>query len=349
MLARAPYIASLALVSVLHTSVAAWAQAPQPPAGNASASTAPAAAPEISAASREQARAAYGAGQEAFGAGQYAVAEAHFARADTLMPAIQAKYWRAMSLDKLGDVAGAFAAFGLVLADPKKDELGAEKVETAAMRQRALGSIPADLQITTTPAGAHVQVSGVDLASPTPLALRLAPGRHVLVVSLPGYQSQSVELNATAGAKLRPAFTLVPQLAPAAPPATTLSPPPTDVTLGSLDAPTARSLVPGYVTLGIAGASAIVGTIFGIRALGNKDDFNDAPSTRRADDVERNALIADMAFGVTLTLGITGVVLLLADEAPQQAAAQPATEQAGVRLTPYVSPRGAGAAATLTF
>ncbi|MEY2936140.1 MAG: hypothetical protein RL033_6889 [Pseudomonadota bacterium] len=254
-----------------------------------------------------------------------------------------------MSLDKLGDVAGAFAAFGVVLADPKKDELGAEKVETAAARQRALGNIPADLQITTTPGGAHVQVSGVDLASPTPLALRLAPGHHLLVVSLPGYQSQSVELNATPGAKLRPAFTLVPQLTPAAPPATALSAPPTDVTLGTLDAPAARSLVPGYVTLGIAGASAIVGTIFGIRALGNKDDFNDAPSTRRADDVERNALIADMAFGVTLTLGITGIVLLLADEAPEQAAAQPATEQAGVRLTPYVSPRGAGAAATLTF
>jgi hypothetical protein len=238
----------------------------------------------------------------------------------------------------------------LVLTDPKKDELGADKLETAAARQRALGSVPADLQITTNPPGAHVQVSGVDLASPTPLSLRLAPGRHLLVVSLPGYETQSVEVTATPGGKLQPALTLQPAAAPAAPVAALpLSAPPGDVTLGTLDPPAPRSLVPGYVTLGIAGASAIVGTIFGIRALGDKDEFNDAPSTRRADDVERNALIADMAFGVTLTLGITGLVLLLADEAPEQAAARPATEQAGVRLTPYVSPKGAGAAAAFTF
>jgi hypothetical protein len=310
---------------------------------------APVQPPEVTAAAREQARAAYGAGQEAFGAGQYAAAEAHFARADALLPAIQAKYWRAMSLDKLGDVPGALAAFSAVLTDPTRDELGAEKLDTAAARQRALGSVPADLQITTTPAGAHVQVSGVDLASPTPLTLRLAPGRHVLVVSLPGYETQSLEITATPGGKLQPTLTLQPQAAAVPPPVPPLSAPPADVTLGTLDGPGPRSLVPGYVTLGIAGASAIVGTIFGIRALGDKNDFNDAPSTRRADDVERNALIADMAFGVTLTLGITGIVLLVADEAPEQASSRPATEQARMKLTPYVSPRGAGAAATLSF
>lgn len=254
-----------------------------------------------------------------------------------------------MSLDKLGDVPGALAAFSTVLTDPKREELGAEKLDTAAARQRALASVPADLQITTTPPGAQVQVSGVNLSSPTPLSLRLAPGRHVLVVSLPGYETQSVEITATPGGKLQPTLTLQPQAVAAAAPVPPLSAPPADVTLGTLDGPPPRSLVPGYVTLGIAGASAIVGTIFGIRALGDKDDFNDAPSTRRADDVERNALIADMAFGVTLTLGITGIVLLLADEAPDQATSHPVTEQARMRLTPYVSPRGAGAAATLNF
>src|SRR5262245_52544621 len=129
---RAPSaVASLTLVSVLHTSMAAWAQTPaQTPApGAASPAGVPATPSEADAASlREQARAAYGAGQEAYTAGQYAAAEAHFARADALLPAIQAKYWRAMSLDQLGDVAGAFAAFGVVLTDPQKDDLGAEKL-----------------------------------------------------------------------------------------------------------------------------------------------------------------------------------------------------------------------------
>jgi hypothetical protein len=338
-----PAVASLALVSVLHTSLAAWAQAPAaaPPPAAAPAPPADAAV----AATRDQARAAYQAGQEAYGQGQYAAAEAHFARADAILPAVQAKYWRAMSLDKLGDVAGAFAAFGVVLTDARKDDLGADKLEAAAARQRELGAVPADLLISTVPAGAHVQVSGVDLASPTPVSLRLAPGRHRLVITLPGYASQQLELNATPGAKLRPNLTLLPVAAAAPTPVPSLTAPPPDTSLPA--AP--RSLVPGYVTLGIAGAAAVVGTVFGIRALGDKKDYDDAPSTRHADDVERNALIADMAFGVSLTLGITGIVLLLADDSVEQAQHAPTRSLAGVRLAPYVSPHGAGAAAALQF
>jgi PEGA domain len=365
---RAPLIASLALVSVLHTSLPAWAQAPAAAPGaaaagsgsaagaaspgsanpkGASANAGAAADPGADTALREQARAAYGAGQEAYAAGQYAAAEAHFARADTLVPAIQAKYWRAMSLDQLGDVAGAFSAFSVVLSDSQKDDLGAEKLAAAAARQRELSAVPSDLLLTTEPTGAHVQVSGVDVSSPTPLSLRLVPGRHELLISLPGYESQKLQITATPGAKLRPSVALVPQAAPAAP---SLTPPAADPGLGALgtNPNPARSQVPGFVTLGIAGASAVVGTIFGIRALSDKTDYNDAPSTKRADDVERNALIADMAFGVTLTLGITGIVLLLADDSAELSQSRP-SEAAGLHLQPYVSPRGAGAAAALRF
>jgi hypothetical protein len=356
-LRRAPWIASVTLVSVLHTSMAAWAQAPAgsttpsstpPSAGSTPTTAAPSSAGASSessvAAAREQARVAYGAGQEAYAAGQYAAAAEHFARADQLLPAIQAKYWRAMSLDKQGDVAGAYAALSVLLADAKKDELGAEKLQAVTARQRELGALPADLLVTTTPAGAHVQVSGVDVPTPTPLSLRLAPGRHELLISLPGYESQRVPITATPGAQLRPNVTLLPQTAsaqtgPIAPLGET----------GALDTSSApRSLVPGYVTLGIAGAAAIVGTIFGVRALGDKKDYDKNPTAKGADDVERNALIADMAFGVTLTLGVTGIVLLLADDS-RQTASSPSSNSAGLHLLPYVSPKGAGAAASLSF
>jgi hypothetical protein len=86
-----------------------------------------------------------------------------------------------------------------------------------------------------------------------------------------------------------------------------------------------------------------------LRALSDRKDFDDAPSTAAADDVERNALIADMAFGVTLTLGITGLVLLLADEPlPEQVSSAPAAESRWSML-PFVGPTGGGAAARLTF
>lgn len=370
-LRRASWIASVTLVSVLHTSIAAWAQAPAgssapttrgAPAPNAPAANAPApsapttgsapatAAPNPAsseasvAAVREQARAAYGAGQEAYAAGQYAAAAEHFARADELLPAIQAKYWRAMSLDKQGDVAGTYAALGVVLSDPKKDELGADKLEALANRQRELGAVPADLLVTTTPAGAHVQVSGVDVPTPTPLSLRLAPGRHELVISLPGYETQRVPVTATPGAQLRPNVTLLPQTASTTGPIAPLG------EAGALDTTsTPRSLVPGYVTLGIAGAAAIVGTIFGVRALSDKKDYDKNPTAKGADDVERNALIADMAFGVTLTLGVTGIVLLVADDTGPQTASAASSNSASLHLLPYVSPKGAGAAASMSF
>jgi hypothetical protein len=248
-----------------------------------------------------------------------------------------------MRLDKQGDVAGAYAALGVVLADPNKDELGADKLQAAASRQRELGAVPADLLVTTTPAGAHVQVSGVDVPTPTPLSLRLAPGRHELVISLPGYESQRLPITAAPGAQLRPNVTLLPQAASAqgAPIA------PLGAEAGALDATTApRSLVPGYVTLGIAGGAAIVGTIFGVRALSDKKKYDDNPTAKGADDVERNALISDMAFGVTLTLGVTGLVLLLADDSAPRAAS---SNSAALHLQPYVSTQGAGASASMSF
>jgi hypothetical protein len=293
---------------------------------------------------RERARAAYTAGQDAYAAGRFAAAEEHFALADALLPAVQAKYWRAMSLDQLGNVPAALAAFERVLTSPDKSQLGPEKLAHAEARQRALAATPAELVLTTVPAGARVNVSGVDLSAPTPLTLRLAPGRHVVHVVLDGYQPQQVELNVTAGEKLTPTLTLVKASGTGA----GLAPIPA---LGADAAPAVaeRSRVPGYVTLGIAGASAVVGTIFGIQALQDKSDFDDNPTTAKADDVERNALIADMAFGVTLTLGITGIVLLVADDpvpaAPQVGSVAPQR----LRVTPYVAPSGAGAAATLTF
>ena len=89
---------------------------------------------------RERARAAYTAGQDAYGAGRFAAAEEHFALADSLMPAVQAKYWRAMSLDQLGNVPAALAAFERALASPDKAQLGADKIANAEARQRALAA-----------------------------------------------------------------------------------------------------------------------------------------------------------------------------------------------------------------
>src|SRR5690349_24693488 len=147
--------------------------APQAGAANAVPGTPPATASPLNAPTapvdntRERARAAYTAGQDAYAAGRFAAAEENFALADSLVPAVQAKYWRAMSLDQLGNVPAALSAFELVLASPDKAQLGPNKLANAEARQRALAATPADVTLATSPAGAHVNVSGVDLRAPT--------------------------------------------------------------------------------------------------------------------------------------------------------------------------------------
>jgi hypothetical protein len=95
----------------------------------------------------------------------------------------------------------------------------------------------------------------------------------------------------------------------------------------------------------------VVGTIFGVMALSKKSDYDDDPTAETADAVERNALISDMAFGVAITLGVTGIVLLTSSDGQAEAAGlkRHQANRASLQLAPYVSPTGGGAAARLTF
>ena len=110
--------------------------------------------------------------------------------------------------------------------------------------------------------------------------------------------------------------------------------------------------MPAYVTLGIATGGAIMGTIFGVKALQSKSDFDSKPTTKSADDTERNALIADMAFGVAVTLGVTGIVLLTSSDdtsSPSKAAKLHLPPKGTFRVTPYLGRESGGAAARLTW
>jgi hypothetical protein len=110
------------------------------------------------------------------------------------------------------------------------------------------------------------------------------------------------------------------------------------------------------VTGGLAVAAAGVGTVFGVLALNDKKDFDKNPTTHTADNGDTHALIADMAFGVALTFGVTSAVLFLTkDEQPSPPAATAKAAKRnnneGVHLTPmpWVGPRSGGAGFALRF
>ncbi len=299
---------------------------------------------------RDQARTEYTAGEAAFKNGDFAAATVHFRKANELIPSVFAGFWLAQSLDKDGKGEEAASLYEKIAADEGFAKLGDEKTQLVKDRLAALKPALGKLAIESDPAGATVMVDGAPQMGETPLTLDLAPGKHSIRVQAPGTVAQEFDVEIKAGASEQKSLTLeaaeVEEPAPA--PAVAAEEP-----APAAPAKKAKSKVPAYVTLGIAGVAAGVGTFFGVQAMGKKGDYDDKPTSKTADDVERNALIADMAFGVALTLGVTGIVLLTTgggdDGAEKAARYEKLPKRAKLVLAPYASPDGAGAAAQLAF
>jgi len=314
-----------------------------------SATAKPAAAPDKK--TKDAARKAYGEGEKAYAAGDFTAAYAGYTKANELIPSAHAAYWAAKSLDQAGKSDDAIKGYEALLADPGSSKIGEEKLSDAHTRLTTLkaGQV-GEVTVSSSAPGAVLLVDGAAHPGPLPVVLKLAPGPHKLTLTAEGFDAKEIDVQVQAGAKLDQPVELQSHVAPPPPP-----PPVPEVAPAPPPPPPAEkhSKVPAYVTLGIATGGAIVGTIFGVQALKAKSDFDKSPSTKHADDTERNALIADMAFGVAVTLGVTGIVLLTSSddsEAPKAAAKLHLPPKGGTfRVLPYVGRESGGATARLTF
>jgi len=295
---------------------------------------------------RDAARLSFEAGSKAFAEGDFASAVAEFTKAYEVIPSPHAEYWIATALDK-GDpeaakAAETVAALDKFLSNPGAGHVGAEKVEEAKARSAELKKgLPASVTIVSTPEGAAVTINGEKQEGVTPLSVELKAGTYKVGLALEGYDAAEVEVVAEGGAAMEQQITL--SETPVAAPATDEAAP----VAATSEVETGSNLVPAAITLGLGGAGLISGTVFGIMALGAKSDFKDDPTSDNADKAERNALISDMSFGIALTLGITGIVLLTADEEPEAKAT--ASAKNSLVVAPYASKKGGGAAARWTF
>lgn len=343
----AALVASTMAVTTVAPAAHAQGAAPEAPA----APTAAPAAPAPTAAQKAEAKKAYSAGKKALDKGDYAAAAEGFKKADETIPSPHAKYWYAQALDK-GDPDDAklmekIAAFDAYVTTAGADAVGADLFEQAATRLDQLkAKAPAHVKLTSLPEGAKVTVDGAAQEGATPMELTLTAGTHKIAVSAEGYLTKEIEVKLEGTQKLEQNIEL--EVEPPPPPAEEPPPPAPATPEPPPPPPEAPSKVPAYVTLGIAGVGAILGTTFGVMALSKKSDFDDNPTNATADEVERNALISDMAFGVAITLGVTGVVLLTSKE---ETAAQldRLPRRTKVQVSPYVGRNGGGAAARITF
>lgn len=292
---------------------------------------------------KQQAIEAFKAGNTAFKAENYEEAYTQFKKADDLYPGAKPKFMVAQSLDKLGRSAEAVAAYRAFIdsgpGDSYKEELAEAGKRIAALE----ASLPAQVTIKVAPEAAAAGASVLVDDNPAEgLELELAAGEHTVVVSAEGYETVTERITVKPNEQREVAITLVPATAPVTPPV-----PVPDPGVTEDEEP---SNIPAYVTLGIAGAGVVLGVVFGVQALSAKSDFDENPTVDNADKAERNALIADMSFGVALTFGITGAVLLISNMA--SGGDEPDTsEEASLvpEVVPFAGTKGGGMAATWTF
>lgn len=315
---------------------------------------------------KKEAVKAFKEGNARFDKSDYEGAYTCFKLADAYIPGAKPKFKAASSLDKLGKVAEAVAAYEAYIKDlgDKPDDKFKDDLAEAKTRMEALKQTPAKVKVALQPAdapNAKIALDGAPQAGPE---LMVPPGKHTITVTADGYDPGKLDIEVGFAetkdftvpltktpepvATVEPVATAAPTVVASAPTATATAP---------VAPPEQKSYVPAYVTLGLAGAGAVVGGIFGGMALASKGDFDKNPTQDKADETDRNALIADMSFAVALTFGVTGAVLLLSDSKSEPAKAgangskskKAATTLPRGFIAPYATPNGGGAAARFTF
>lgn len=312
----------------------------------------------------QDAKAHYQAGEAKFKAGDFAGALPEFVAADAVKTTPQAQRYIGLCHDNLGHYPDAITAYNNFLANvpPKLAKEG----EEIKKRVEVIKAMPGKLHLETSPPGATVTIDGKP-SGVTPTDVDVAPGKHAVHFDLTGYLGADKDADVTFGSKQDVKSDLTAKPVEAPPPAppppvaqnTAPPPPPTPAP----EPPKPHSMVPAIVTGSLAIVAAGVGAVFGIMALGDKSTYDTTPTADTADSGENKALIADMAFGVAITLGVTSAVLFFSkdDDAPAKPAAAfpPApgkratvahkSKPFSITPTPIVTPHGGGAGALFRF
>jgi hypothetical protein len=334
----------LAGIVILAPTSGAWAQ-------KAAATPTPSAAP--SAADIASAKKHYAEGEKKLKAQDFEGALADFKAANDIKAAPQAERNIGICEDNLGHFQAAADWYQKFLAHvPEKLATQGEEIKS---RVAALQAMPGKVHVDSNPPGAAVTIDGKAQTGVTPLDVELPSGTHDLKLTEAGRlpASKSIEVafastqTVTADLDAEPPPPPAPVVAapPAPPPAP--APPPVE----------ARSLIPAFITGGLAVAAAGVGTVFGVLALNDKSDFDKNPTTSTADNGDTHSLIADMAFGVAITFGVTSAVLFLTQDEPTPAAASSSaphkaeakSDRVTFTPTPMVGPHTAGAGFLMQF
>ena len=309
-------------------------------------------------------------GEAKFDAEDYEGALADFTAAEEAAPSPRHQWFIGHSQDHLQHYRAAVEAYAkFTSADPTK--LGTKligRLAEAGERTAAIKAMPGVVHVETTPAAATLVVDGATVsqggAGSSPFDVSLAPGPHALRVTAPRFEAETVELDVAYASKRTLTLALheaPPPPAPSPPPVAVAAPPPPPEAPPPPPHPVVTRHELGWISLGLAVATAGFGTAFGIVAITSNNSFNTTPTIGRAYRARDFAVYSDVTFGAAVALGVTSLVLLLGGGSPDAASTPPVPRRTRRRrpftpsawtlqrepASPFRTAAGAGAVVTL--
>jgi hypothetical protein len=277
---------------------------------------------EVTAADRDAAREAFAEGQELRAKKQYAAALLKFQAAFHLVPSPITALELARSQVLVGQLVEARESCTKVAAmPPKPSESPQAKVARADARAFAdelRARIPSLLvRVTGAPGELAVLVDGRP-ASRAPAKIEVNPGKHHVVARVAGAADQAADVELVEGESREVVLNFV--------------------TVSKVedrpDVPDSGLSPLTYVGFGVAGAGVIVGSIYGVMAIGKRSGPKDGEESYKS-----TAMISTLSFVVAGVGATVGVIGFFTGKASKPTAAAP-------RWHPWISIGGAGVTGT---
>ncbi len=236
---------------------------------------------------------------------------------------------------QLGDIIGAITIFEQFMADPESK--GKDSVRDRLEELEAMLGI---LEVTTVPDGAKVAIDGNATGETTPAKFKLPRGKHELKLELKGFDPVVTETTIEPGAQ---STTISIDLASDT---TSTKADPEEGVVDPFSKNEEEQLIvddddrgpsPGFwVCAAVAGVGVVSGTVFGTLALNDENEYNKKPTKEKMDAGKRNALIADISFGVAAAAAVAGVIILIVDysHSGNEAEEDPDSSEARIDIFP---------------
>lgn len=292
---------------------------------------------ETSAQTAKEARKAYAKGEALYKAGHYEAAQLQFETAYASAPNPVVLLSIAKTQEKRGLLQDTVETLQRYLNERENAP------DRAAIEEhiRKIQARPGILVLESEPSGARIIVDSRPHTKVTPTELQLTPGSHRIEIQAEGYASVTKRVQAGFAERKRLSVALRKITKPSSSQVSAVEGSSEDI-----EALTTAT----WAAVGIAGGSALLGTILGILTLSKQSDFNDNPTEGNADRGENYALAADVAFGVAIASGITALVLYLTlEDAKKAERKRQANSQASLAIIPVATATRAGVVAQLRY